>query len=244
MREGVLVEVLFYAGLIVLFAAVLQACTGFGFSIMATPFLLLIYDPRMAIQLNIILSLFISMAMLPKIHDEIDRALLLRLIKGSAFGAPLGIAVFALLNVAALKVAISVLIIFLTILLALRFTVQPARPRDYLVGSLSGVFTTGMGMPGPPLLLYFAGTRMHKTVLRSTTLAFFLFVYAISLAMQVALTSTEQKIWLSALILLPVAAVGTVLGQLLFRYINQAVFRVITLVILGVTGSYLFVSSI
>ncbi|MGW6608798.1 TSUP family transporter, partial [Peribacillus butanolivorans] len=49
---------------IVLVASILQSSTGFGFSIMATPFLLMLFQPQEAIQINIILSLVISKSLI------------------------------------------------------------------------------------------------------------------------------------------------------------------------------------
>src|SRR5690625_6271974 len=49
---------------IILLASILQTSTGFGFSIMATPFLLLMFEAREAIQINLILSLVISCALI------------------------------------------------------------------------------------------------------------------------------------------------------------------------------------
>lgn len=48
------------ANIIVFFASLLQATTGFGFAIMATPFLLLVYNSRDCIQLSILLSFAIA----------------------------------------------------------------------------------------------------------------------------------------------------------------------------------------
>lgn len=71
---------------LVLVASTLQAGTGFGFSIMATPFLFLLFEPHDAIQLNIILSLLISVIMTYKIRSELNKESLIRLIKGSLIG--------------------------------------------------------------------------------------------------------------------------------------------------------------
>ena len=62
--------------LIILVASILQTSTGFGFSILATPFLLLLFKPTEAIQINLILSLFISVALLTKIKEDIDYGIL------------------------------------------------------------------------------------------------------------------------------------------------------------------------
>ena len=68
---------------IILGASVLQTSTGFGFSILATPFLLVLFSVTDAIQINLILSLVISGALIFKIRSDIDTAVLKRLIAGS-----------------------------------------------------------------------------------------------------------------------------------------------------------------
>lgn len=84
--------VLFFA--IILVASILQTSTGFGFSILATPFLLLIFEPMEAIQINLLLSLVISGALITKIIKDIDFDVLKRFILGSVTGLPIGIIVF------------------------------------------------------------------------------------------------------------------------------------------------------
>ncbi len=56
--------------MIILVASLLQTSTGFGFSILATPFLLLLFEPAEAIQINLILSLVISLALITKIKKR------------------------------------------------------------------------------------------------------------------------------------------------------------------------------
>lgn len=230
--------------LIVLAASSLQAATGFGFSVMATPFLLLVFEAHTAIQINIILSLLISVVMVPRIGSEIDKALLFRLVKGAVIGAPVGLGIFVFLDATLLKIVTSIIILFLTGLLILNFTIKQSSRKDATAGGFSGILTTSLGMPGPPLLLYFVGAEMDKSVLRSTTLAFFLFVYSSSLLLQVMTGSSNIKTWLTALALAPVALAGIALGQFLFRYINQRAFLIITYVILGATGTHLLVNSL
>lgn len=230
--------------LIVLCASLLQACTGFGFSIMATPFLLMVFSPHAAIQINIILSIVISLLVVPAIHKEIDRPLFFRLVKGSAIGAPIGIAVYALADVELLRLGVSVIILTLTAMLALKYRIRHTPAMDYVTGNLSGILTTSLGLPGVPLLLYFTGGRVDKGVLRSTALAYFLFIYTVALVLQFVVGSTDEQSWTSAVLLIPVTILGLFLGQALFRFVDQRRFEVITLVILGTTGAYLLATSI
>ena len=94
-------------------------------------------------------------------------------------------------------------------------------------------------MPGPPLLLYFSGARIDQITLRSTTLAYYLFVYAVSLIMQISLGGTSKETWILSLSAIPALFIGIVLGQLSSKWISQKTFRRITYGILLCTGIYL-----
>ena len=226
---------------IILFASILQTSTGFGFSIMATPFLLLIFEPREAIQINLVLSLVISAALIRKIRKDVDLGILKRFIIGSLPGLPIGILIFLFAETGNLKVGIGLIILSLTLLLILNFRLKMTRRRDYYVGGLSGLLTTGIGMPGPPLLLYFSGTGTPKAQLRATTLAFYLFIYSISLVVQVVFAGTNKIVWTSSGMGLPLVVLGLYFGQRLFHRINQKYFRIFTYVILLFTGIYLLI---
>lgn len=229
--------------IIVLVASLLQTSTGYGFSIIGTPFLLLIYPAHTAIQVNIILSICLSAFMIFKIRKEVDKLLLIRLIKGSFIGLFFGIFIYLFLDIRLLKMAVGALILFLTVLLILRLTIDRTKNRDFVTGGISGLLTTSIGVPGPPLLLYFSGARIDQTTLRSTTLAYYLFVYFASLMMQISFGGTSKETWISSLLAIPPLFTGIVLGQLLFKWISQKTFRLITYVILIFTGIYLLVTS-
>lgn len=229
--------------IIILVASILQTSTGFGFSILATPFLLLIFEPTEAIQINLILSLAISCALITKIQKDIDFGTLKRFVIGSATGLPIGIIIFLLLDINKLKLGISLIILALTIMLMLKFRINQTKGRDLVVGGLSGSLTTSIGMPGPPLLLYFSGTDTQKEKLRGTTLAFYLFIYLMSLVIHVIFAGSNKTIWVSSGYALPLVLIGLYFGQLLFKWVNQSLFRIFTYIILLFTGIYLVIES-
>lgn len=230
--------------IIILVASVIQTSTGFGFSILATPFLLLLFEPIEAIQINLILSLLISSALIMKIKKDIDFEILRRLLIGSVVGIPIGILILLFVEINQLKLAVSIIILVLTVLLILKFRIRQKNERDFLVGGLSGSFTSSIGMPGPPLLLYFSGTDTQKEKLRGTTLAFYLFIYFVSLITQIIFVGTNKTIWVSSLWALPVVLLGLYVGQLLFKKINQNLFRKFTYLILLFTGVFLLIESL
>lgn len=182
--------------------------------------------------------------MIYKIRKEIDLELLKKLIYGSPLGLLAGIFIYLYMNTELIKLSVGIIVLILTILLISNFTVKRSGLKDFTAGGLSGLLTTSIGVPGPPLLLYFSGVRIDKTILRSTTLAFYLFAYTVSLIMQIIFGGTNTEIWTSSALALPALFLGVVIGQLVFRKITQKVFLNITYVILIFTGLYLVITSI
>lgn len=229
--------------LTVLFASFLQTSTGFGFSIVGTPFLLMLYPVHTAIQINIVLSIIISLLMIYPVRKEVDRTLVLRLIKGSSAGLIIGIFIYLYVNLNLLKLSIGLIIGLLTILLLLNFSLIRTKKRDYTIGALSGMLTTSIGVPGPPLLLYFSGTHLAPKALRSSTLAYYLFVYSASLVMQMSFGGTSKAVWQGSLISVIPLLIGIYFGHKLFYKINRQRFRKITYVILIFTSIYLIITA-
>lgn len=230
--------------LIVFIASVLQASTGYGFSIIGTPFLLMLYPVHEAIQINIILSIFLSLLMVRKIKDEFDRKLVSKLMIGSIVGMVSGVFVYLYFDVAWLKLTVGILTLLLTLLLIFKLTIRRTKKRDVVIGGLSGILTTSIGVPGPPLLLYFSGLSLNPYTLRSTTLIFYLFVYSGSLLMQMVFGGTSTFIWLHSLIAIPALIAGIFFGQNFIKWISQRTFRLVTYIILVMSGAYLIVTSL
>lgn len=224
---------------IVLLAASLQASTGYGFSMIGTPILMIVYPPHTAIQINIILSIVLSALMIYKIRNEVDTKLLKRLIIGSFPGIVVGIFVYLYLNIDWLKFSVGLIILLATVLIIFKVKINRSIGKDFTSGGISGALTTSIGVPGPPLLLYFSGSQMGAKTLRSTTLAYYLFIYTISLCMQVAFGGTEIAIWRDSLYALPALIVGVFVGQFLFKRMKQRLFFIITYIILIGSGLYL-----
>ena len=255
------------ATIIVLFASVLQAATGFGFAIMATPFLLLVFDSRECVQISIILSFVVSLLLVRKIIKDADKGILKRLIIGSIVGVPIGVLFYKFVSLDILKVTVSIVILIVTLILMIRSFKTNPNPKEavsdsndislenqdttsdegnkflkiiqYLVGMCAGLLTTSIGMPGVPLILYFNATNTKKETTRSTSLTFFIFVYIISMTTQLITVKTNLEIVASSLILIPVATVGVFVGNILFNKINQITFQRIAYGILLFTGIYM-----
>lgn len=229
---------------IVLVASTLQVATGFGFAIMATPFLLLLFEAHDAIQLNIILCLLTSLLMIYKIRHEINMKILGRLIRGSLIGIIPGLLLFIFLDVRPLKILVSILILASTGLLVAKINFKPSKVKELIVGTFSGLLTTSIGMPGPPLMIYFTGAEVDKATIRSTTLAYVVFVNLIGFSLQFTMHHSSSVIWISTLWSIPFLLLGIFLGQWIFARLNQRLLQRIIYLLLLTTGLYLLITTI
>lgn len=230
--------------LVTFVGAVFQASTGFGFAILATPFMLLFLEPREAVQLAIILGLFISLTLMKSISKDVNQIILRHFIIGSFIGMPLGMVTFLILDVKWLKIMVSIIIILLTFLLILQFRIRQSRKKDVVVGGFAGVLSTSIGMGGPPIILYFSGANISKAELRSTSTAFFLIVGAVSLVIQLVFAGTTSSVWKYVLIAIPILILGLYIGKFIFERISQRTFTFILYGLLVFTGCYLLYDSI
>lgn len=229
---------------IVLVASTLQAATGFGFAIMAVPFLLLLFEPHDAIQLNLILSLLITLLMIYKIRKEINKEILIRLIKGSLIGIIPGLLLYLFLDVRLIKILVSVLILAVTGLLVAKINFKQSNIKELIAGAFSGLLTTSIGLPGPPLMIYFAGADADKATIRSTTTAYCVFINFVSFLLQFSTYHSSTSIWISTLWSIPSILLGTFLGQVLFVRLNQQLLQKIIYILLFFTGVYLLLTTI
>lgn len=234
--------IIFFA--LVLFATILQASSGYGFSIVATPFLLFIFQPIDAIQINLLLSLCLSLAFVRKIWHDTDFQLVKQLLISSVVGLPVGVFIIVYLDVTLLKLSIGILLLLLTVLLVCQWRVKQTATKTYISGSLSGLFTTAFGMPGPPLLVYFASTKMSKETLRATTLIFYLWIYFISFILQWTTVGVTKDVWIYSFQAIPFLIIGLFIGQYLFSKMNTVIFKWMTYIILFVTSCLLVFQNI
>jgi len=208
---------------------------GAGFAFVGS---LMVLVATFAIAFAIILTwpLRLSVAMLPKVARATDPAMLRQLALGALAGAPIGGAIFLCGGDRALTLGIAVVTLVLAVVSGFTITLPRSPRRDFAVGASSGALAASIGVPGPPLMFYLAGSGADRQVARATTLAFFLITYTGSLAFQVAGNGFANGLWGAFGICLPLALLGVVAGQLAFGIINQRAFVLLIRMLLILTG--------
>ncbi len=234
---------------IAFFAALAQGATGFGFAIIALPFLLLVMGSLDAVGLTIILNLLVSIVLVPGLWRQAPKGPLARLSLGSVLGFPIGLAIFLQASLDWVRLAVGLIILAFAATLALhrggngaQTDGKPAfvqRPwAETLVGVFSGAMATALAMPGPAVMLYLSARGMAKEPLRACSLCLFTLSYGAALALQTAAGATSGQMWLTASLAAPPTVVGAIAGHRLSRRLDENIFRTVVLAILLITGAY------
>ncbi len=238
---------------VTLVAAVVQGAAGFGFTLLAVLFFLLIIGSGDAVQLLIIINFTISLALIGRLWRNVHRALWTRLVIGALMGLPLGLWTFQNADVDQLKVMAAVTLLAFVALAVLRkprlgrgsdLELHFRTPSAVGVGLVAGGMTAALGMPGPAVVLYLTAVGTRKDATRSITLSFFAVSFGASLILQSTTVGVSVEVWISAGLLVPVAALGALLGHALARRISEAAFRKAVLTLVAATGVYVLLDTI
>ena len=225
-------------------AALLQAANGFGFAVLATPFFLLFAEPGHAVQLVIIITLALSVVVLPGLHRAVHKPLLLRLALGSLVGLPLGLLAFDAADPVLVRAAAGIVILVFTAVLAAnhlrrRGAVFALRPGgDLVTGGVSGFATALVGMAGPPVLIYLMLAGATPRAVRATLLYFFALSYAATLVAHVATIGVPRATWIGAASLVPFAWAGGLIGRTVADRLGNEAAAGLAILVLAVAGLY------
>jgi uncharacterized membrane protein YfcA len=231
-------------------AALLYAISGFGFAVLAAPLFLLFLDPPRAIQLVIIISTALSIAVVPGLLRAIAPGLLMRLALGSLVGLPLGLVAFRHADPILVRAAAGATIFGFAVLMAVsRRSGKPGRGtqwmafamspgRDLAAGAVSGIANAVVGMAGPPVLIYLLLAGAEARTVRATLLAFFALSYGVTLVSHAATIGIPAPTWLAAGILIPFAFLGGLAGRPIGDRLGAKAFAMLAVALLAVAGAY------
>lgn len=223
------------AAVAVLFGAVAQAVTGFGFSLVSAPFLVAAYGAPEGVQLNLVLSVGLNLLLLFTGRRHLDRRATLRLLVPAVVAT---VAVGLLIRGSendGLTVVAGLLCLVGVIAVARGRSIKrlTGTVGTVLVGGLSGAMNVAAGIGGPPVVLFGATAGWSPEVARPTLQAFFLGINAVAL---LTLGPPDHV----AAGVIGAAALGLVLGQVAARRLHADQVRVAVLLTAG-AGSLLAV---
>jgi uncharacterized protein len=209
-------------------ASFVRGLTGFGMAILLVPILALALPPVEAVVLGNCLSLLIGLTEARMLVREAERSAWV--IGGIVvLTTPLGLwALFSTsADVARLVIALIAFSAFLAILLPRRGSGLPGRMVTGSVGVLSGLMTGYAGMPGPPVVPYYAGRALARITIKASMLLIFTIAASAGLASATWLGILRWELAVFALVMLPVILIGNRLGTAVSGRISDPVWRAV-----------------
>ena len=232
------------APFIVLLASFFRAITGFGFSLIATPLLLFVFDSKSVVVINIILAILTGILLLFRTRYHIDVRRMLFMCGGSVFGVPIGAHLLSRLDPTIIKLIIAVLIIPFSIVMLLGHSHQ--FKRDSLgcgiSGFVSGLVGSSTTFGGPPVVIFLLNQGLVRERFVGTITAFFLFVGVASVSAFSAMGMVTIALLIKVAILLPAAILGFYIGIKVLPKINATLFRRIAASIVSLAALVIIVT--
>jgi uncharacterized membrane protein YfcA len=232
--------------LIALIAGMIQGTVGFGFVLVAAPLLSIFAAPQLVVPAIIVQTLATSVLILLHAyrHVRISRMWLLAL-AGMA-GIPAGTLALLVLDASPLRLLIGTVVTATAVAMmfgfkkALRYELAASIP----IGFASGVLGASTGLAGPPVIFFYTNQGLHPREFRANIVAHFTMLDVIILPSFIIGGLFNSHTVLFSAQLLPATLAGVVGGIILNRWVREASFHRIALVLMGIAGVMAAVSGI
>ncbi|MBQ4615112.1 MAG: sulfite exporter TauE/SafE family protein [Mailhella sp.] len=235
-----------WTGASVFVASVVRGTAGFGFSLIVTVLLTHVLPPATVIPAVLLWEISASIGHLPFVYKEVDWKSLSWLTLGMLAGTPLGVWILARMDAAPMCLVINGMVAVFAIMLlrGKKPKRSPTAAETTLIGATCGVINGTSANGGPPAILFFLSSPAGVAAGRASLIAYFLMTdtWASLFCWQNGLFSVHT--WFFAAAMLPVLALGVMLGSRFFRGLDETKFRRMVLVLLFVIAAVGLVKSV
>ena len=168
------------AGLV---AALISGFAGFGLNLVMMPILAVLFSPVEAIPIVTIMGLVNAVRMLGGTWRLIDRREVLILGCVSVFTVPLGAWVLINADAELMRRAISAFVVFFTLIMLIGWRYRgPRNTATHIgVGLIAGFLNAGVGIGGPPVVLYQLARDGDPAIGRANLVGFFTILALVTL---------------------------------------------------------------
>lgn len=230
---------------VILLAATAHTVTGFGFSLVAAPLLVLAIPVREAVVVISLLALVNSLLIVRGTWRDVTWPTVRTLLIGAAAGMPLGLVALLAASGDVLRLCVGVVAIVMAAAIAAGLQVRTQSVQgELLAGVTSGLLATSTSLNGPPVVLYLQARRLPPTAFRGALSVFFLASNAAALTAFAAGGVLSARAFGLALAGLPGVLLATAVGGALLGRIDQQLFRWLVLALLTVTALVAIATSI
>ncbi|WP_374652734.1 sulfite exporter TauE/SafE family protein [Dongia sp.] len=231
----------------VFLAGFLRGFTGFGFALAAVPVITLFVEPAAVVPSIPIVAMVAGAEQLRRAWKMANWHAINRLLIGAVLGAPFGVLALTYLPANAMRAMIGLVLLFAVLALwrGYRFKQRPPTAAQIGIGITSGLLNGATAMGGPPVILFFLAAPEGVTIGRASLLVYFFFISAWSIVAQAVAGLIDLKVLVLALLMIPVMALGNVIGDRLFdrakasTYQRVALFFLLAIGILAIARAFL-----
>jgi uncharacterized membrane protein YfcA len=220
-------------------AAACMSVTGFGFALVMTPLLALIWDVKPTIASSVLLSTVALLPLLIEVRGNASMSRVSVLLVGSLAGIPPGVFLLERLDAGALQVMVAATVIVASALLYLSPNLaggeDTVRSR-LMAGFVSGSIGSSTSLSGPPIVLYLLGRESDVAAFRATLLLFFLPGNVVTILAFALVGQITGDVLLLSVAALPAIAFGLMFGAWLRRHVQPERFRAVVVAVLIVTS--------
>ena len=244
-------EILF--GLLSLLTHIIEAITGFGSTVLALPFGIALAGVAVAVPVLSLHAWLLSAYVVATDFKKISWKQYVTVMVLVLLGMPLGMWAFTALPETALKAALAIFMIGVSlngIIGALRKTNAPdTLPRGwrkvilYILLFVGGVIHGAFSSGGPLLIVYITRTVKEKSNFRATMCAFWFSLNLILLVRNTLSGVFSSEVLRMSLVTIPFLVAGVLIGTWAHRRIPDKHFTLIVYVVLLLSGCFMAYSS-
>ncbi|WP_405379488.1 sulfite exporter TauE/SafE family protein [Phascolarctobacterium sp.] len=222
------------AGAIIFVGSFFATVSGFGFALVATPPLCLVMPVKWAIIFVLVLTVLLRALTMYRVWGQFNGRTVMLTSIGSFIGMLPGSKVLNIIPVVKLELFLGVVLILATLLMSLQYTVPIKNKTLGRLGAgvLSGFFGASTSVSGPPLVLYFLNEHTAKEEMRANMI----WIFGVTGILMVGASYWAGNIsavenWDYMYTMIPGTLLGIWAGEKMFRYLNQQLFRRLSLCI-------------
>ena len=220
------------------FGSLVFSATGFGIGMIATPIMLIAYEPQTVIVVSGTVGLGVGLWIISKSWRDIPFSQILPIAIAAVCGVPFAVAILKTADSGVLSIGIAVLIILFAVGSFVKFEkeIPYSTPVGIVVGFVVGVLLPTSGVAGSLVMLYLMTKNWERRTVRAA-MAFFLVILMLSAVIGFAVAGlyTSQRLTLIGIVIVPSLA-GLALGAMLVGRINERMFQYIVIGVIIVSS--------
>jgi uncharacterized membrane protein YfcA len=224
-----------WVALAALGAGLVRGLTGFGGAMIIVPVISLFLGPVVAVPVLNVIDTITSLPMLPPAMRRCHWREVIPLFIGAVLLLPLGVYLLTYVNPDLLRHVMAVIILIMAVIMALglRYHGEPTRIVSLVVGAASGLMTGAVGLSGPPVALFWLGGKANAMTTRANIIAYFGLMSVAVIAVMAWHGLFTVPVLRLSLILMPLYALGVIIGARGFRYASEGFFRLFVLLLIA-----------